>query len=243
MSDLLSEVLPAMRADQARLEYAALNSANATTPGYRRSALSQVQFAHVMASQATSQPSQATVVMQHGLDLTPAQLKQTSQPLDVALDGQGFLVLSDGNHHWLTRTASFHVDEHGDLVGPRGLHAVGAQGPIHIGESVQGLSINSVGELTRGDQVLGRFKAVMPTDVEALSSSDGVLFEAAPENMQDAPADKLAIRSGFLEGSNSNPVQEMLDVMQSTRHFESMLRAAQGYDEVLGKAIEKLGAV
>ncbi len=49
------------------------------------------------------------------------------------------------------------------------------------------------------------------------------------------------VRQGALENSNVTSAREMVELMQTMRHFESMQRIAQGYDELLGVAIHKLG--
>ena len=53
----------------------------------------------------------------------------------------------------------------------------------------------------------------------------------------------VQIQQGYLENSNANSSQEMIQLMKTVRHFESMQKMAQGYDEMLGVAIRKLGEV
>jgi flagellar basal-body rod protein FlgF len=250
MSDLLSVVVSALRADQSKLEQSSLNAANAATPGYRRATIASLAFDQVLSAQkavvAGANAGQAWVptsaVIRKVVDFTPGALQQTGRPLDVAIEGEGFLPLTDGSRTWLTRTASLQVDVHGDLVGPKGLRLLGATGDIHPGND-KDLSINASGQIMRGEQVLGRIKLMTPTNEALMASEDGVHFEVSSDHLQDAQADQGAIRAGFLEGSNTSSLKEMLGVMESVRHFESLIRLAQGYDEVLGKAIQKLGEV
>lgn len=247
MSDVLSAVTAALKTDQSRLEQASLNAANAATPGYKRGAV--VAFGEVMNAQQATASAQtdgtwhpAPILLSKVTDFTAGGLQQTGRPLDIAVEGKGFVQLSDGTQTWLTRTAALHVDEHGDLVGPKGLRVVGAQGDIRPGNA-DNLSIAANGEISRGEQVLGRIRLVSYSNEAEMVSRDGVLFEADTANLQDAPADQGTLRAGFLEGSNTSNLQEMLGVMESVRHFESLIRLAQGYDEVLGKAIQRLGEV
>lgn len=51
----------------------------------------------------------------------------------------------------------------------------------------------------------------------------------------------LQIRQGALENGNVNSMQEMMQLIQTMRHFESMQKMTQGYDDMLGTAIRKLG--
>lgn len=248
MSDAMSVVFSALRADQSRLEQTSLNAANAATPGYKRASLVALSFNQVLDAQQQSS-SDANVrwapsayALNKVTDFSAGALQQTGRALDVAVEGQGFISLTNGTQTWLTRTASLQVDEHGDLVGPKGLRVVGVQGDLRPGGD-KDLAISANGELVRGDQVFGRIRLVSPVDESGLSTADGVLFESSQDKLQDAAVDQGVIRSGFLEGSNTSNLKEMLGVMESVRHFESLIRLAQGYDEVLGKAIQKLGEV
>lgn len=251
MSDLLTTVVSALRADQNRLEQASVNAANAATPGYRRATVASLSFGQVMTAQGPANASSlgqplswrpATAVLNKVTDFSPGGLQQTGRPLDVAIEGKGFLSLTDGSRTWLTRTASLRIDANGDLTGPKGLRVVGTQGDIRPGGD-QDLSINAAGQLLRDGQLVGSILLVSPIENLALTSEDGVLFEVSPDQVQQAPADQGVLRAGFLEGSNTSGLKEMLGVMESVRHFESLIRLAQGYDEVLGKAIQKLGEV
>ena len=51
----------------------------------------------------------------------------------------------------------------------------------------------------------------------------------------------IQLKQGFLEGSNVEPRQEMVQLIQTMRHFESMQKVSQGYDDLMGQAIRKLG--
>lgn len=257
MTDILSVVATALQADQTRLDQASLNAANASTPGYRRGTVVAVAFDQAFSSAAQSagfepgtagasavrHPSwvAAKPVLQRATDFTHGALMQTGRALDIAVEGEGFVSLTDGQRTWLTRTASLMVSSSGELVGPRGLRIVSDQGDLRPG-SDQGLSIQGNGQLLRGDQVLGQIRVVRPVDAAQLVSQDGVLFEVGEQVLESAN-DRGVLRAGFLEGSNTNHLKEMLGVMENVRHFESLIRLAQGYDEVLGRAIQKLGEV
>lgn len=250
MSDILSVVVSALRADQTKLEQSSLNAANAATPGYRRATIASLAFDQVLKAQetvghgASNAPTWAptSTVLQRAVDFTPGALQQTGRSLDVAIEGEGFLPLTDGSRTWLTRTASLQVDARGDLVGPKGLRLLGALGNVHPG-SDQDLSINTSGQIMRGEQLIGRIKLMTPSSEALMASADGVLFEVSSDQLKEASADQGLIRAGFLEGSNTSGLKEMLGVMESVRHYESLIRLAQGYDEVLGKAIQRLGEV
>jgi flagellar basal-body rod protein FlgF len=247
VSDTMSIIATALHADELRLDQASRNAANAATPGYRRSSVVAIGFDQALnqAQQAAPESGDALPlappVLQRITDFSQGSLMQTGRTLDVAIEGKGFMAMTDGHRTFLTRTASLRVAPTGELVGVKGLRLVGAQGDIRPG-NVDGLSIAPNGQISRGEQVLGQISLVTPSEQSELDSNDGVLFEAGDQNLTPATDDSI-VRSGFLEGSNTNHLKEMLSVMESVRHFESLIRLAQGYDEVMGKAIQKLGEV
>lgn len=249
MAEILSVIASALRADQNRLEQASVNATNAATPGFKRASIASVSFDSVMAAQESGAAHgnktgwlAQTPVQQKIIDFTAGSLMQTGRTLDVAVEGKAFIAVTNGTRTWLTRTASLRVSTDGELVGPKGLRVVGHEGDIRPG-SDQGLSIGSAGHVMSGEQAVGRIQLWETLPDVALNSDDGVLFEVAPDHIREAAVDTNVIRSGFLEGSNTNNLKEMLGVMESVRHFESLIRLAQGYDEALGRAIQKLGEV
>lgn len=245
MPDILSVVSVALQADQNRLEQASLNAAHASTPGYRRGGIASLAFDQVMTrAQEGHAPNHGlppAPVLQRTIDFTPAALVQTGRPLDLAVEGEGFIALTDGQSRWLTRTASLSVNAAGDLVGPRGLRLLGEAGELRPGTE-QEVSIQADGSVMVGGRTLGRVQILRPQDPLALTSQDGVLFDLGDQAVEPAQ-DKAVLRPGFLEGSNTQQLKEMLGVMETVRHFESLIRLAQGYDEVMGRTIQKLGEV
>lgn len=247
MPDILSVVSVALQADQNKLEQASLNAANALTPGYRRGGVVSVAFDQVMAraqqdgGAASAQGMPPAPVLQRTIDFTPAALTQTGRPLDVAVEGDGFIALTDGQRRWLTRTASLSVNASGELTGPRGLRVVSDAGELRPGTE-QEVAIQADGSVLVGGRAIGRIQILRPEDAQALISQDGVLFEVG-EQVTESAVGTAVLRPGFLEGSNTHHLKEMLGVMETVRHFESLTRLAQGYDEVMGRTIQKLGEV
>ncbi|MCY1245777.1 hypothetical protein D9M72_589470 [compost metagenome] len=68
---------------------------------------------------------------------------------------------------------------------------------------------------------------------------DGLLV--TEQQASQVPDAELHVQQGFLENSNVSSMQEMAQLIQSMRHFESMQRVALGYDEMVGNAVRKLG--
>jgi flagellar basal-body rod protein FlgG len=118
----------------------------------------------------------------------------------------------------------------------------GVQGDIKPGGSVN-VSIDGAGRVTVNGEQVGQLRVVKPAADAEVTSEDGVLFAVAGDQFDDVEPGQRTVRAGFLEASNTSSLQEMLGVMAGTRHYESLIRLVQGYDEALGKAIQKLGEV
>jgi flagellar basal body rod protein FlgG len=224
-----------------RLEAIGLNASNAARPGYRR------QFA-LDAASAPEAPagvgarSRSDAAAAGGpVDLRPGAPMGTGRALDLAIeDEELFFALTDGERTWLTRAASFRLDAEGVLVGERGLRVVGRDGEIRLdGED---LEIRRDGQILRDGVVVGALQLFRANDRASLRSAGGALLSAGSgEHAVEAGTGR--VRSGFLEGSNVEPARDVVELVALTRQFESLARVTQGYDELLGRAIQQLGAV
>jgi len=253
MTDTLAISLRAMQQDMARLESISMNLANATTPGYKRD-IATVRpagipaFAETVDALRTHAP--ADVGAAGGSTLTvrtddrPGTLKATGQRLDVALSAPGYFEVATESGPAYTRQGQWRLDAQGRLVTALGHPVIGQAGEIvlrhaepFIDESGQVFDGTPEGP---GVEPLARLKVVRFDDPGTLQRiGDGLLLSAQAPAPVDAA--EIEVRQGFLENANVNSIQEMVHLIQSMRHFESMQRAAASYDEMLGGAIRKLG--
>jgi flagellar basal body rod protein FlgG len=89
--------------------------------------------------------------------------------------------------------------------------------------------------------VAGRLKLVQFDRAEGMvPSGNGIYLAGSAQQVSDTKMPS-ALRTGFLEGSNVSSPQEMVRLTETVRHFESLQRLVQGYDETLEKTIRKLG--
>ena len=101
-------------------------------------------------------------------------------------------------------------------------------------------TIASNGEVKQDDRVVGRLKIVNFANPQALVPNGGGLYSAGKAQLQDTRGETM-LRVGFLEGSNVSSPQEMVRLSETVRHFESLQKIVQGYDDTLEKTIRKLG--
>jgi flagellar basal body rod protein FlgG len=236
MNDLYSIAAVGLVDGQSRLEALSRNAASAAVPGFKR----LLPAATLQPQQETAQPTRASVPM-HRVDLGAGPFIATQRGLDVAIDAAGqFFGLSDGNRVWLTRSGSFSVDDEGYLVGVHGMRVQGPAGDIHLEAS--NVDIQPDGQILHDGVVTATLQLYAPSDASRLGSADGVLFRDPGDPMPVAPGD-VRVRAAALEGANASSGQEMVDLLTVSRQFEALIRVMQGYDDLLGKTIQKLGEI
>lgn len=269
MSDPYAVTLAGMHQDMVRLDRVASNLANVATPGYKRIVVAAQPFADVVDDLAASSAPVAAnraaamssgVLFDHAddgrgvletlTDMRAGALKTTGEPLDVALQSDGLFEVATPSGPAYTREGAFHVDAQGRLVTAQGYPVMGTGGEIRLATSTP--KIDAAGVITEPDAAsvgpsinapglaVGQLKVVRFAHPERLQRlGDGLM--APGEDMTIADDADVRIRQGALEGANVNSMDEMLQLMRTMRHFESMQKVAQGYDEMLGTALTKLG--
>ena len=172
-----------------------------------------------------------------GADFTPGPLQRTGNPLDVAVQGQGWLsvLTADGNEAY-TRAGNLHVDENGQLVTATNQPVVGNGGPLSVppGADVTIGKDGTVSALIPGDPptaiaIVDQLKLVNP-DPATLQRGDDGLFRTVDGNPADAdPSVVLAPES--LEGSNVNPVAAMISMITNARQFQMQTKLLESADQ------------
>ena len=194
-------------------------------------------------------------------DVRPGTLKSTGQNLDLALAGPGYFEVTTDTGPAYTRQGNFQLDVRGRLVTAQGWPVMGKGGEIYLnspspvidaaGNVYESLDANgkplnlsrdrlSADQGSTNTQAIAQLRVVEfdnPKNLQRLG--DGLLGGAGDASaMKDAD---IQIHQGFLENSNVTSMQEMVQLIQTMRHFESMQKVALGYDDMTGQAIRKLG--
>jgi len=175
-----------------------------------------------------------------GVDWRAGPLNATGRDLDIAISDDGLLAIQDpaGNEAY-TRRGDLQVDGNG-LLRSGGHPVIGERGPmiIPLGAEVfigtQGV-VSIIGEGQKADAIveIGRLKLVSPGDQVLQRGADG-LFRLPPVDgeAQVLPADdQIIVRTGVLEGSNVNPVESMVAMIDVARRYEMQMKVISSADE------------
>ena len=170
-------------------------------------------------------------------DFSRGKLMQTGRDLDVAVDGTGWSAVQapDGSAAY-TRMGSLKVSPLGQLMTANNLPVIGEGGPIAMPPATK-LQVGSDGTITiqpkgQGAAALAtvdRIKLVKPDERELTKGLDGLMRRKDGEE-QD-PSLEVGLKSGFLESSNVNPVNELTNIMSLSRQFEMSMKLMKKAEE------------
>jgi flagellar basal-body rod protein FlgG len=241
-------------AQQTNMDVTANNLANVSTNGFKRARAVFEDLLYQTLRQPGAQSSQQTQLpsgLQLGTGVRPVateriftqgNLQQTSNPLDVAINGQGFfqVLMPDGTTSY-TRDGSFHVDSQGQLVTSSGFQV---QPAITIPANALSVTIARDGtvSVTRagtaaptqvGSLQLASF--VNPAGLQSMGENFYIETAASGTASTGAPGSNgLGLLSqGYVETSNVNVVEELVNMIQIQRAYEINSKAIQTSDQML----------
>ncbi len=254
MDPALRTAASGMQAQQTRTDVIANNLANVNTTGFKRSRAhfedllyQTVQGAATLGSRDTEQLP--TVQVGLGTHLTAVQrveaqgsLEETDRPLDLAIEGEGYfqVQLPNGNMAY-TRDGSLQISDQGMLVTSDG-YAV--QPPIKVPQGASSIVVSETGVVTApatttGGQAqeLGRIELATFANPSGLDSMGQNLFTettSSGEPIKGFPEDNGngRISQGYLEASNVQIVQEMVDMITAMRAYEINSKSIQNSDQM-----------
>lgn len=172
-----------------------------------------------------------------GVDFTPGSNVGTDRPLDIAVNGAGWIAVQgpDGNEAY-TRAGDLQVDSLGLLRTGAGHPVLGAGSPIAIPPFEQidiaadgTISIRPAGQGAAAVTVVDRIKLVNPAQADMVKGSDSLMHM---KDFQPAIADAaITLQPGALELSNVNMVESMVNMIQLARQFEMQVKVMSTAEE------------
>jgi len=230
-----SAMVPRVR----KQEMLANNIANAGSTGFKKDRMFTKELSKAVEKRIPRKTDwEKPMVDKVYVDLAPGVFDKTGNPLDLAIEGDGFFTLQapDGRTV-LTRSGTFQVDANGLLSFPGGFNLLGDGGPIQVGNG--DLSVGSDGELEVDGLAVDRVVPRSIADTDNLIRLGGSLF-AVPEGEELLPAISATIRQGYLETSNVDVVREMVEMIISYRSFEANAKALQSQDQSLSHLFNRV---
>lgn len=212
------------------------NLANAKTDGFK----ADIEQARAMQAFGEGLPTRVfSITESPAQDFSAGSLVTTGRNLDVAVQGEGWLVVqsADGSEA-LTRSGSLKIDPAGMLTTGPGQPVMGDQGPIFLPLPVNKVAIADDGTISVRPQGapanvledVGRMRLVNPDRRDLAKGPDGLFRDKTQAPFENDPAVKVA--SGMVEGSNVNAVSEMVDLISLQRQFDMQVKMMKTAEEL-----------
>ncbi|MBV9904266.1 MAG: flagellar basal-body rod protein FlgG [Alphaproteobacteria bacterium] len=251
----LSIAATGMMAQQTNVEVIANNLANMNTTGFKMQRAEFQDLLHQNVSTPGANSSDAGTLLPSGIQLgagvrtasvyrvtTQGDLKNTSNPYDVAIQGPGFFRVQqpDGTDAF-TRAGNFALSPEGQLVNDQGYTI--APG-IAIPATALAVSINAQGQVSvtvpgqATPQTVGQLELNRFANESGLKAIGGNMFletaaSGAPQSGVPGSAGYGTIQQGFLETSNVNSVEEITSLITAQRAYEMNSKVVSAADDML----------
>jgi flagellar basal-body rod protein FlgG len=216
---------------QNEIDIISRNLANVDTPGYKRDRISFKE--HLLSAGDVWSLSAGRVmseVAEVETDFSMGELVKTGKPLDIAIDGGGFLHL-EGDRY--TRKGSLKLDAEGYLRTASGYRVLGKSGPIQLPPGTVEISIT--GDISVDGKQIDTLDIVDFPDLKALVKS-GAEFVTDQEPI----AAKAVVLQGYIESSNVKVIHEMARMITVVRQYQAYQKAIQAFDEATSKVTNEM---
>jgi flagellar basal-body rod protein FlgF len=234
-----------------QLDVVSNNIANVNTSGFKADASLFEQYLMPVAHEDNFVGSdrRLSYVQDRGTfrDFSQGAAEQTKNPLDIAIDGGGFLVVQTAAGERYTRDGGLQLNGQGQLVTAAGNPVLGTGGPIIFQPTDHDINVTPDGTISvqegtsHTDSLRGKLRLVSFPDAQKLLKEGSNLYSAGQGAAQ--PDLKSAVRQGFIEKSNVNGVAEMSRMIEVSRAYTQIATLLQQESDLHKSAIEKLADV
>lgn len=207
------------------------NLANINTVGFKR----ELPFAEVISRLTNSPVKQLT-------DFSEGVFSQTGNPLDLAISKNGFFMIKTDKGVQLTKNGHFKLTEDGGIVDSKGNPVMTQGGDLNLLEYTLNkdneIKISKDGEITVGKEVVDQLKIAKIDDPTGMVRESGQNFSFPNGGYSEASEDDYEIEQGYLEGSNTNAILEMEQMISMNKEYETAQKIIKAIDQQMGMAKE-----
>jgi len=230
--------LSSMIAAERRLATIADNVANINTVGFKEVG---VRFAELIDGKHGDDTSFVTPG-KTTLSSSQGPIEQTNNPLDFAIQGEGWFQVVTPAGQALTRDGRFELTADGTLVTLDGFQVLDQGGaPVQVNPVAGPVRVDGAGILHQGSGVVGSIGVFDYGKVDELMRYGALSILPAGEATAAADRTDFSVVQGFVEGSNVNAVAQLTRMISVQRNFEQMASLVTASEDSLGEAIRLLG--
>jgi flagellar basal-body rod protein FlgF len=236
METLEAVAVSRMSAMSRQMDIIANNIANANTPGFKGE---RVRFEEYLQGEEGAARS---YVLDAGTlrDLSVGGIELTGNPLDVAINGDGYFTVSTDAGNRFTRDGHFRLDDVGTVVTSEGYPLLDQSGSPIVLTGRGEVGITPQGMISENGVDIGQIGVVRFTDEQAMERVEGGLYTTAED---PAPVEEPTLVQGGLETSNVQPIVEMSQMIELLRSFQASQRLIQENHDLQRRAFEAIAGV
>jgi len=231
----MTESVETILAQERRMDQVANNVANVNTAGFKREHVTFWEMLYTASDNRARVGKGVKPITDFGM----GAMESTGNPLDVAINGEGFFRVQTPEGVRYTRAGNFLLNNQGQVVTPGGDLVLGEGGTIVLqNEKVE---IGRDGRIFQNGEVVDRFSVATFADLAALEKEGRGLFRMKEGEGQEQIPEQFEVQQGVLEGANSQAVVEMTEMIDLYRAYETQQRAVRALDELDGQAVQRVG--
>ena len=235
-----------MQVQMNKMDVITNNMANADTIGYKKDSMVQESFSSRLAKRIDEIGDTKIGAMNVGVgtsrvvtNFSQGTLKSTGGDLDIAIEGDGFFVVSTDRGERYTRMGDFSLNAEGTLIDANGDAVLDSDGNEITMPSGGSISIGTNGTISVNGESIATLKVVSFENQNFLEKEGEGLYK-----LLDGATEKEftgSVRQGYTEGSNVNIVKEMVNMISLNRNYEANQKVIQTHDSLMDKAVNDVG--
>ena len=246
-----------MYTQQKRLDIISNNMANVTTVGYKKEFATSQSFDELLTikirdnsegwrRRSIGDMSLGAKIGEVHTDYTQGSLRETGNTFDLGIEGNGFFRVNvtdlEGNvHESYTRSGQFHMTSDGYIVDANGNHLQSEAGDFQVPVDAKELVIDLQGYVFADGTIIDRIDLADFEDYEYLKKFQDTYYR--PVDGATFKETDAGIRQGYTEQSNVMVVNEMVDLIATTRAYEANQKVIKAADTVMDQAANNVGRV
>ncbi len=195
------------------LSITANNMSNANTSGFKRDIQIMSSYTSKDKIDNLKMPDDIASIP----DFTAGSLKQTNNPFNIAINGDGFFMIETQNGISYSRNGNFLINNEGILIDQQGNYVLSDGGDqIVIPLQNSNVFINKNGNIYSSNELIGVIGVYNFSDLKFLRKSGNGYFNTA---LEPIPSENFQLLQGFLEESNSKPILETTKLIDLQKKF------------------------
>ena len=176
------------------------------------------------------------------ISFLPGPIQKTGNDLDLAIEGEGFFKVKTPDGVRYTRNGNFSLNKDQVLINASGFPVLGQRGS-EITLTGKKIAVGSNGSVMADGNEVDQIAVVTFPGLDVLQKEGYTLMKNGSPEQEEIKAPESQVVQGALEASNVNAVDEMINLMDSYRTYESCLKIIQADNSMDSKAVNDVGKV